>query len=826
MTNRINIKVSREDTGARLDRWFKRYYPKAQFIQIAKASRKGDIKIDGKQSDVSAQIREGQEISFPHRVVTQSPREGGAGEGRSDSRNHRGDSRFGEERRDDRGGTRGFGRNAEGRSGEVHRDGNRQGNNRPEGYSDRGSRPNRSGEDRDRTRGSEDRGREFGGHNESRGEPRVGPRGEPRREGGGFERKTGGYEGRSGGERRDNREGGYRGDGGYRGGGGERRDDRRDGGGSRYGMVREARDRDGGAHPTRFGWSENGKKDFSRKSEGRREDFGRGNDDRGKRSLSRDGSDGRRGREDRGGFARNAEGRTGDGRSGGNRPDGYSDRSPRPNRFGENRDRIRGGEDKGDRTRGFGGHNESRGEPRVGPRGEPRREGGGFERKTGGYERREGMGGGRDDRRDGGERRYGGGGKGGEKDFGRNAEGHSRDGRGGDNRSSGEGRSGGSSRFEGRSERSPRDEGGQSDGGRKGYYENKRREEGSTGRDTNKRTEGVVYEKREYRSGNSRNLDERGSGDRKSYRGRGDRGGGDSRRNDNRGTGGEGHRSPSDEHRQQLLAEKLLEAMVYKDDEVLILNKPAGIATQGGTGISISVDDLLDYMKFDYERRPRLVHRLDKETSGVLVLARRFDSAAKVSEAFREKQVHKKYIAIWCGVPTVHEGIIDAPLHKEGDAHTKGNMVEDEVNGKEAVTNYKVLAHSDFFSLVELTIPTGRMHHIRAHSAIIGCPVLGDYRYSKAPTRNESGDGIGSATDEDGAGTGETINEIAVMYSKAHREAKFMHLHAKQIEFNMDDRKIQAEAPLPEYFTQTIMKYGLRNDGPQDGHKMTGENVD
>ena len=265
---------------------------------------------------------------------------------------------------------------------------------------------------------------------------------------------------------------------------------------------------------------------------------------------------------------------------------------------------------------------------------------------------------------------------------------------------------------------------------------------------------------------------------------------------------------------------------MYKDDEVLILNKPAGIATQGGTGISISVDDLLDYMKFDYERRPRLVHRLDKETSGVLVLARRFDSAAKVSEAFREKQVHKKYIAIWCGVPTVHEGIIDAPLHKEGDAHTKGNMVEDEVNGKEAVTNYKVLAHSDFFSLVELTIPTGRMHQIRAHSAIIGCPVLGDYRYSKAPTRNESGDGIGSATDEDGAGTGETINEIAVMYSKAHREAKFMHLHAKQIEFNMDDRKIQAEAPLPEYFTQTIMKYGLRNDGPQDGHKMTGENVD
>lgn len=260
----------------------------------------------------------------------------------------------------------------------------------------------------------------------------------------------------------------------------------------------------------------------------------------------------------------------------------------------------------------------------------------------------------------------------------------------------------------------------------------------------------------------------------------------DNRERDNREKSNKNYTSG----RHQFLANQLINSLLYKDDNLLVINKPAGISTQGGTGISISIDDLLDYMKFGSERRPRLVHRLDKDTSGILVLARRFDSAAKFSQILREKQVHKKYFAIWCGVPAQQEGVIDQPLYRSED-HSNGKMLSDDLQGKEAITHYKVISYNDFFSLVELVIITGRTHQIRAHSSIIGCPILGDYKYSKAPTKH-------SATQ--------------AIYSKAHRDAKFMHLHAREIEFKLDGKNIQVSAPVPKYFEQTMIQYKLQQN--------------
>ncbi len=360
------------------------------------------------------------------------------------------------------------------------------------------------------------------------------------------------------------------------------------------------------------------------------------------------------------------------------------------------------------------------------------------------------------------------------------------------------------------------------------------------------------------------------------YRGgssdRGNRGGRDSRfsnrRDDSRGRSRENHGEYSlNDEKAKALAEKLIASLLYKDDEFMIINKPSGLATQGGTGIKISVDDVLDHMKFDYERRPRLVHRLDKETSGVLVIARKVDSAAQISELFRSKEnISKKYLAIWCGVPTQTEGTIDIALNKDETFYAKGKMREDELDGKPAVTHYKVLSHNDSFSLVEITIVTGRMHQIRAHSAMIGCPILGDYRYSKAPDTSYNPDSGNykisstsadtvdhtsvsddavvndidtSKTDSNRAKTDSDNSEFVAEtcsnsdkstvqdskpsdikessdasapinnYSRSHRESRFMHLHAHSIEFIIEGKKFSAIAPLPEYFENTIIKYQL-----------------
>jgi 23S rRNA pseudouridine955/2504/2580 synthase len=179
-----------------------------------------------------------------------------------------------------------------------------------------------------------------------------------------------------------------------------------------------------------------------------------------------------------------------------------------------------------------------------------------------------------------------------------------------------------------------------------------------------------------------------------------------------------------------------LTAMVlYRDDDVIVLNKPAGLATQGGTGIGMHLDGMLDALMFDAPERPKLVHRLDKDTSGVLLLARTRAVAAKLSTAFRGRDVEKTYLALLWGVPPEHAGRIDLSLLRvqtPGNSHAEPAKRDDE-DAKRAITEYKILDYAGRkFALAELRPQTGRMHQLRAHCLALGTPIVGDAAYGAA----------------------------------------------------------------------------------------------
>lgn len=169
--------------------------------------------------------------------------------------------------------------------------------------------------------------------------------------------------------------------------------------------------------------------------------------------------------------------------------------------------------------------------------------------------------------------------------------------------------------------------------------------------------------------------------------------------------------------------------VIYRDAHAIVINKPPGLATQGGTKMTEHVDGLLDALAFDLKDRPKLVHRLDKDTSGALLLARSARAANHFSKAFSSRTARKVYWALVMGVPDITDGVVELPLAKQpGTGGEK--MHVDEEHGLPAKSRYRVIERAGNRACwVELQPFTGRTHQLRVHMAAIGHPIVGDGKY-------------------------------------------------------------------------------------------------
>lgn len=180
----------------------------------------------------------------------------------------------------------------------------------------------------------------------------------------------------------------------------------------------------------------------------------------------------------------------------------------------------------------------------------------------------------------------------------------------------------------------------------------------------------------------------------------------------------------------------LRKMMIYEDESVFVFNKPSGLAVQGGSGVVRHVDDMLEAFRNKKGEKPRLVHRLDRDTSGVLVVARSRLAAMKLSEAFRGRDAKKTYWALVKGVPKKHEDRISTWLLKEQtplDGDRMRVAKHGEKGADHAVSNYRVIEQGgQRLSWLEMEPYTGRTHQLRVHALHIGCPIIGDPKYFEA----------------------------------------------------------------------------------------------
>ncbi len=246
-------------------------------------------------------------------------------------------------------------------------------------------------------------------------------------------------------------------------------------------------------------------------------------------------------------------------------------------------------------------------------------------------------------------------------------------------------------------------------------------------------------------------------------------------------------------------------AVLYRDDDILAINKPPGLASQGGSGTVRHVDGLAEALKFDRDDKPRLVHRLDRDTSGILVLARSVRAAAGLAKAFQSRDARKIYWAVVAGVPhprsgTIRYGLVKAPGHGAGGEGEKMRVIAPEAvatteGAKRATTDYTIIeAAAKRAAWVALAPITGRTHQLRAHMDAIGHPIVGDGKYG----------GNAQEKTEDGWG--------AQLGGQVSRK---LHLHARSLSLThpITGARLSLTAPLPEHMARTWELFGWR---PQD----------
>lgn len=218
-----------------------------------------------------------------------------------------------------------------------------------------------------------------------------------------------------------------------------------------------------------------------------------------------------------------------------------------------------------------------------------------------------------------------------------------------------------------------------------------------------------------------------------------------------------------------------LSLVIYKDDNIIVLNKPSGLAVQGGTNTKFHIDKLLPALCFDKDEQPKLVHRIDKETSGILVLARNRKNAEILTKAFKGHELQKTYLAILEGIPAKDNMVITAPLLKMGDKMAVAPQ------GQKATSNMEVLDKTgNKFAFVKLEPLSGRTHQLRVHMQYISAPILGDDKY-----------GINKKT-------------------KFEEIADKLYLHAYKIDLSSIYKKLVITADLPDYFKDTLKFLGLK----------------
>lgn len=216
-------------------------------------------------------------------------------------------------------------------------------------------------------------------------------------------------------------------------------------------------------------------------------------------------------------------------------------------------------------------------------------------------------------------------------------------------------------------------------------------------------------------------------------------------------------------------------SIIFENDDLIAINKPYDLAVQGGTNVAISIASILLAINKIENKALKLVHRIDKTTSGLLLIAKNFETANVLGEMFKNKTaIEKTYLAIVDGKVAKSEGIIDFPLLKKIENNVE-KVYRDDKNGKQALTKYKVVKYLEKYkaTLLEVQIFTGRTHQIRVHLKEIGYPVLGDFKYN--PNKNNT-------------------------ISSTH-----LQLHAYKIKLTLFNNKVNLIAEIPDYMQKLLV---------------------